>query len=143
MSRLTDRLELAKTRVVAGTTIRGQLVVVNQGKPFSVADACGGGPAMVILIGSLARQDPVIPACATVAATDIAHGATKVAVTITTTYSGCSSEAGQPQGQPITTPPCMPPPQVIPPLPAGRYRTQVVWFSPLPEPATVVVTLTN
>jgi hypothetical protein len=146
-SRITARLELAKTRAVAGTTIHGYLVIVNRGQSFPIADECTGlGPAVVVLVGSEARQEPVMFACVSAAVTTIAHGTTRIAVTITTTYTGCSSDAEQPQGQPVTTPPCLPPPQEIPPLRTGRYRTQVVWIQyppPLPVPGTIVITLTD
>lgn len=138
-------LELPQTTVHAGATIKATLVLDNlTGKP--VKPGCG----VMYAVGVTNAQipfDPAFPAyCA--ANQSLPVGITRYAVTIITTYQGCS-ESGKPDG---AMPGCLPGPKsgistytTPPPLPKGEYHTAIVLTGPpsnlirLPQPITITL----
>jgi hypothetical protein len=65
-------------------------------------------------------------------------GPTRLPFTVPATYSSCSPSAAAGSG----TLACLPPPDIMPPLPAGRYEAKLVSTSPsltaVPVPVEVV-----
>jgi hypothetical protein len=134
---LTDRLVLRNTRVIAGTPIRGTLLVSNRsGRAINLNRGCR--PSYEVALTS-PRYTPSIAFAAdcSVQPFIIRPGTNRLPVTVQTTYLACSA-TGSSAGQ---VPRCRHGNR-MPPLPAGRY--DAVLFGdglPLPAPAGVIVIL--
>jgi hypothetical protein len=145
VSRITDRLELAKTRVVAGSSIKGQLVIENPGSAINLSDGCR--PSVRVVLGNASYQQQVaFPLSCDGRPFFIAHGTTRIPVTVFTTYFSCADPATEEQVLPPALPPATLPAWVgnVPPgLAAGKYHTSVVWDGavPIPLPKSVTVTV--
>ncbi len=125
---LTDRLELAKTTYVAGTTIAGTLVINN--RTGKVVDLNGHRCGFTYAVGITNNGHPFKPVFTTMCVVKpfpVNPGTTRLPVSILTTSTTCS--------------PC--PTEGLPVLPPGTYKTELVQPSglPIPQPATVIVTL--
>jgi hypothetical protein len=131
---LADRIALSRTRVRPGTPIRGMLVVVNHGrKTVNLNRGCR--PYFgVRLAGHGLPVAAAFPADCSRAPFLIRPGVTRLAVTVRTTYSGCTS------GKHATAhmPACLPGNR-MPPLPAGRYQAVLVGDGDLPLPPATPV----
>ena len=131
---LTDRIALSSTRTRAGTPIGGTLVVTNHGRkavnlnrgcrPYFGVTLAGHGLPMAAAFPADCSRAPFL----------IKPGVTRLAVTVLTTYPGCTS------GQHATahTPACLPGNR-MPPLPAGRYQAVLVGSGDLPLPPATPV----
>jgi hypothetical protein len=131
---LTDRIALASTRVRAGTPIRGTLIVTNHGrKTVNLTRACR--PYLgVTLAGHGLPVVPPFPADCSGAPFLIKPGVTRLAVTVRTTYSGCTTS----KHTAVHTPACLPGNR-MPPLPAGRYQAVLIGSGDLPLPPATPV----
>ena len=144
---LTDRLVLRPLHVVAGTPIKGALVVIYRGpapinltrlNPQGAGLTCRPKYAVVltnhrippeIAFTSDCSQRPFI----------IKPGVNRLAITADTTYGSCSEAASQATH---LSPACLHGRQVMPSLPPGRYEAVLVGDGlPFPAPAPVPVTL--
>jgi hypothetical protein len=135
--RLSDHLALDVTRVVAGQSVEGNLVVYNPGKTFNLTKGCQPQLAVGLNRGNFHQTIAFAAVCDT-APLPIDHGTTRLQVRVSTTYDQCrQSGPGTP-----TFPKCLAD-GGIPPLPAGTYMAKVVWDGPvaLPTPNEVTVTL--
>ena len=124
---------LSSDRVIAGSALRGVLVLTNRtGTPLHVS-SCPGDGALAVGLGSAAI--PFQPTDGEVRChMVIGRGRTSLPVQIATTYAGCG-RAGEPRCRRGSSP--------IPPLPAGTYRTAVdltgVPLAVAPPPITVTL----
>lgn len=136
---LTDRLVLPQIHVTAGTAIKGVLIVNYRGRaPINLNRQCRPQYAVVL---TNHRLPPLVgfPADCSAAPFVINPGVNRLAVTVATTYLACSQDARQATS---TSPACLHGPQLMPPLPRGRYEAVLVGAGlPLPAPAPVLVSL--
>ncbi len=136
---LTDRLVLQQTHVTAGTAIKGLLIVNYRGRaPINLNRQCQPQYAVVL---TNHRLPPLVgfPSDCSAAPFVIKPGENRLAVTVATTYLECSQDARQATS---TSPACLHGPQLMPPLPRGRYEAVLVGAGlPLPAPAPVLVSL--
>lgn len=154
--RFTDRLELSTTSVASGQEIKGWLVVENRGSAINLTKVAtvpirrpGRTPSIRLagcrpdvgigLSNSHYQQSINFLAQCSPKPFVIRHGVTRIPLTIFATYSGCA----QPGGTVTATSPACLSTGFPPPLPAGRYKTQVAWSEivpiPTPKPLTVTV----
>jgi hypothetical protein len=152
---ISDHLELRATHVVAGQSIKGTLVVENRGNAINLTKVAtvtirrrdrktstqlaGCRPDVGLgLSNSHYRQEISFLVQCSPKPFIIRHGATRIPVTIYTTYTGCAQPGGTVTP---TNPACLA--NGPPPMPVGRYKTQVVWSEtvPLPTPKAVTVTV--
>ena len=154
--RFTDRLALTTTSVTSGQQIEGWLVVENRGNPINLTKVAtvtirrqGRTPSTRIagcrpdagigLSNSHYRQGiGFLDQCSPMPFL-IRHGMTRIPLTIFATYSGCAQPGGTVTA---TNPACLS--TGPPPLPAGRFKTEVRWSEtvPIPNPKPLTVTLT-
>ncbi|HEY7433372.1 MAG TPA: hypothetical protein VH641_21855 [Streptosporangiaceae bacterium] len=137
---LTDRLALSRTSVTAGTPIEGTLVVTNHGPTVNLTHGCRPAYA-VVLTSHRFPPDAAFPADCSVRSFIIKPGVNRLAVTVATTYMGCTADQKRATH---STPACMRGNR-MPPLPEGRYHAVLVGSGNLrlPPPAPVAVTLTG
>ena len=156
--RITDRLVLDSTQVRAGQAIQGTLLVDNSGSPIDLTELATielhpgdtrtarlteCRPAVAVGLSNRdVTQEPAFAFSCSPLHFSIVHGTTRIPVTVTTTYLGCQQlgDVGITPGGVACRNGDQPPP-----LPAGRYRTRVVWSEtvPIPAPAAVMVRLTR
>jgi anti-sigma factor RsiW len=138
--KLSDRLVLDKTRVVAGKYVKATIVVSNPGKTFDVETVCQPQIAVQLHKGSLYQQiySPLIGCAGNPLI--VRHGTTRIPVGVFTTYGNCANVPPYIK----TIPHCLSNNR-IPPLPAGTYKTLVLWGgrTSLPKPKAVDLTLTK
>jgi hypothetical protein len=120
-SPLVTHLALARTKVRAGTSIKGTVTFTNTTSEEIEVELCAAdGWLNVGLAGKGIAFEPghLLPACAP--SVVLGPGRSTFPVTVLTTYLGCSNS------EPPTTafPMCVN--SVPPPLPIGTYRTVVV-----------------
>lgn len=156
--RITDRLVLNSTQVRAGQAIQGTLLVDNPGSPIDLtrlatvevhpgdartARLTGCRPAVAVGLSNRdVTQEPAFAFSCMPRPFLILHGTTRIPVTVITTYLGCQQLGGggiTPGGVACRNG------DQPPPLPAGHYRTRVVWSEtvPIPPPRAVTVSLTG
>jgi hypothetical protein len=135
---LVVSLKLNATQVVAGDSIKGTLVIHNPGTALNLTRAEDCRPfAAVFLTKGKFRNSPLVAEKCTSSAFDIAHGTTRIPVTVGTRYVQCTDPGFAPSK---SRPRCLsfdgPPP-----LPTGVYKAVVQWYPPvaLPTPAPVDV----
>ena len=124
-SDLSARVVLDSTQVRAGTPIKGWLVVTNR-----THHRVGAPPGCAISYEVVLTNPSYHPMVAWPAvcayngrsAISFEPGDTKMAVTVATTYLACSGQ----QAAGSTTPVCGSGGQLLPPLPAGVYYTELV-----------------
>ena len=138
---LSTRIVLSLTHVVAGSPIKGFVVVTNRGKPLNLSGRsgpfeCRPGYA-VVLTNDRIQPDIAWPLNCSARGLLIPSGVTRLPVTVITTYDGCDMHAAT-----KSQPKCLPGFRV-PPLPASTYRAVLVGAGlRLPAPKAVSVTLT-
>jgi len=137
---LTDRLVLQRTRVAAGTPIKGTLIVTSRGRaPINLNHHCR--PHYTVVVTNH-RFPPAaaFPADCSTAPFTIKPGENRLAVTVQTTYLSCTQVASQATS---SFPACLHGRQIMPPLPPGRYEAVLIGDGtlPLPAPAPVPVIL--
>jgi hypothetical protein len=137
---LTDRLILRQTRVTAGTAITGALVVTYRGRtPINLNRECRPQYAVALTNHRLPPLVGFRADCST-APFVIKPGENRLAVTVATTYLGCTQDARQATS---TLPACLHGRRLMPSLPPGSYQAVLVGDGlPLPAPAPVTVSLT-
>jgi hypothetical protein len=122
---------------VAGQSSKATLVVNNPGSAINLTRVCR--PAFVVdLVGSSARQDFGFPLVCSAMPFMVRHGTSRFSIPMITTYW-----AVHPGGQPsISSPSCSA--SGPPPLPPGKYTTQIEWSEtvPLPKPRPLTVLIT-
>lgn len=133
--RLSDHLVLDKTRVVAGQTVDGNVVIYNPGKAF-VVEVCSP-PVQVLLNRGNFHQEPVNDLMFCDDRLRVLHGTTRLPFTVTTTVDSCIQSG--PSQPPI--PMCLTDGEP-PPLPTGTYLAKVEWGKPMPLPTPGEVALT-
>jgi hypothetical protein len=134
-----DRIHLDRTTVVAGSTIKGTLIVTNSAR--RVVDlAQGCRPSYVVALSSPTYAPQVAFASTCNHRPFVLHpGRTKLPVKVLTTYLECTESGGD--AATSTVPPCTS--TSPPPLRPGSYRTLLIGNGlALPQPTPVVVTLT-
>ncbi len=137
---LSDRLVLTTTSVLAGTPIKGTLLVIYTGrKPINIDRPCGSHDTVVLTNRRFpdASEVPFLLDCST-SPVIIKPGENRLAVTVPTTYWQCSEVASQA----TSSSPACPPGHRMPPLPAGQYQAVLVGDSlaiPAPAPVRVVI----
>jgi hypothetical protein len=138
---MTVRISLSLPQAVAGTTIKGYLVITNPGPAVNLTDlepsGCKPGFTIYLTNGTISNEAPSTADCVG-AAFVIAQGTTTLPFSLSTSYTGCTSESAE------TTPNiplCLP--SGMPPLPPGTYQAVIGWSEvvPLPQPLPVTVTL--
>jgi len=133
---LTDRLVLQRTRVTAGTPIKGTLIVTYRGRaPINLNHHCRPYYAVVV---TNHRFPPAagFPADCSAAPFIIKPGENRLAVTVQTTYLTCSQVASQATS---SSPACLHGRQTMPSLPPGRYQAVLIGDGTLPLPAPAPV----
>jgi hypothetical protein len=139
--KLSTRIVLSRTHVVAGSPIKGFVVVTNRGKLLKLWDRsgpfkCTPGYAVTLTNGRFPPVANFYLDCVTRPLV-IPSGVTRLPVTVITTYRGCGMYAAT-----KSEPKCLPGLR-MPPLPAGQYRAVLVGEAlRLPAPKAVSVTLT-
>ncbi len=138
---LSTRIALSRTHVVAGSPIKGFVVVTNRGKPLKLWDHSGSlecTPSYGVTLTNNrfppdmgfemdCRPHPLV----------IASGVTRLPVSVFTTYQECSPTTAS-----KSVPKCLPGLR-MPPLPSGQYKAVLVGVGlRLPAPKAVSVTLT-
>ncbi len=134
MRSLSDHLVLDKTRVIAGQTVDGQVVIYNPGKTF-VVDVCSP-PAQVLLHRGNLHQEPVNNLMFCNDHLHILHGTTRLAITVNTTADACTQSGSNQPPFPM----CLADGE-LPPLPPGEYLAKVEWGDPMPLPTPDEVAL--
>jgi hypothetical protein len=134
--RLSDHLALDETRVIAGQSVNGALVISNPGKTLNLTKVCQPQLAVGLNLGNFHQTIAFASVCDG-APLLIDHGTTRLPVSVSTTYDQCSQSG---PGTP-TLPKCLAD-GGIPPLPAGTYMAKVVWDGPVPLPTPNEVALT-
>lgn len=136
---LSDRLVLASTSVLAGTPIKGTLLVIYTGrKPINIDRPCGAHDTFVLTNRKFPASEVPFPADCSASPVIIKPGENRLAVTVPTTYRQCSEVASQA----TSSSPACPPGHRMPPLPAGRYQAVLLGDSlaiPAPAPVPVVI----
>lgn len=142
---ITIRIKLDRTRVVAGTPIKGTAVITNPRSNGVLVKQCAiDGWLAVGLTNRTIHYSPAFPLVGCNPSVVLAPGRHRFPVTVVTTYESCL----QPGGQSTTfVPKCLSTvvsSNPLPPLPAGRYSAKVVTIGLPANTAvsnTVVVTL--
>jgi hypothetical protein len=134
---ITDHLHLDQTRVVAGRSVNGDLIVYNPGSTINVSKGCEPQLAVQLNKGGFHQTIPFPAVCETGQPLLIHHGTTMLPVSVDTTYNICS----QSPPYSVTLPRCLG--TDPPPLPAGTYMAKAFWAGtvPLPAPKEVALTL--
>ncbi len=128
---LTMQVVLDRTRVVAGSTINGEVVLTNTTPgPVSVTYCPDSGLVEVGLMNSHVPFDPAISAVYCSAILQLPPGPNDFPIQVLTTYQSCIGTGAAA----VPTPPSCTP-SGPPPLPSGNYWTAVVSTSGL-SPAT-------
>jgi Protein of unknown function (DUF4232) len=149
-SKVSDYLHLDETRITAGQSVDGSLVVQNPGKTINLTPptrevggqpVAGCQPSLLVELyrGTFSQQVYVSNPCDQ-GPLLVKHGTIRLPVTVMTTYGICS-----PSGPSSTNmPPCLASGRP-PPLPPGRYLAKAGWTGsvPLPEPKAVALTLST
>ena len=142
-SPLALRVRLDHTTVKAGTSINGEVTLVNTTTGDIAVETCAAdGWLDVGLTGHGVTFAPVHIQIACLPTVQLLPGTTRSPVTVLTSYNGCA-----PPGDPIADPAvprCVA--DVPPPLPVGRYRVDVVTTglpADLSGPNALTVTLTH
>jgi len=138
---MTVQITLSATRTVAGSPIKGDLVIANPGPAVNLThlepSGCMPGFAVYLTNGTISNA-PAFTADCTSGAFVIAHGTTTLPFSLSTTYGACTSESAE-------TTPSFPlcSPSGMPPFPPGTYQATIGWSEvvPLPRPRPVAVTL--
>ena len=119
-SRLSIRIQLDHTEVMAGHPIDGVAVVSNETNKAITVDGCPGQWLMVGLANGQVSYDPGVGAQACMPSVHLLPGRTSFQVTVYSTYGRCSMTG------PFTPslPHCSK--SGPPPLPPGHYGTSVV-----------------
>ena len=127
-------IELPATTMVAGSTMKGHVVVHNRtGRPLQ-RTGCGS-LFQVALASDTIKPQVLWPACAQ--RITIPTGTSSYPVQVLGTYNGCSNSGSQ-----GSYPACLPDGK-LPPLPTGAYRATLFQSStvaPAPPPIPVQVT---
>jgi hypothetical protein len=136
---LTDRLVLQQTHVMAGTAIKGTLVVTYRGRaPINLNRGCSPQYAVVLTNHRLPPHAGFTTICSMWPFV-IRPGENRLAVTVVTTYLACTHVAKLATS---SLPVCLHGRQVMPSLPPGRYEAVLVGDGlPLPAPAPVPVSI--
>jgi len=141
---VSDRLTLASIVVRAGTTIPGDLVVINtSGSTIGLRDPHGCTPGYAVGLTNATLPAANAPGFATVcgaAALMLPPGTTKLPIEVITSYFGCAN-GSTPSGGRVRIRPCIN--GGPPPLAAGRYVAALYGLSLALPPATARVTLTG
>jgi hypothetical protein len=145
--RLTDHLQLGSTRVQAGRSIDGTLVVTSRAHaPINLTQECK--PSFGVALENAAiHQGLAFTASCTSEPFIINPGSNRFPLTVITTYLGCIEPGGSSFAEPgdsSTTPfPRCTSAGATPPLPPGRYSAVLSGSGDLalPQPKPVVVTL--
>jgi hypothetical protein len=158
---VTDRLELSTTQVVGGRRITGWLVIENRGAAINLTEVatitvkhrgrrpstrlagCSPGVGVELFDSHYHQGVGFLLPCSSQPVV-LRHVTTRLPVTIITTYPSCLEPGGSQAPTATPIPSCVPPNyNMPPPLPPGRYETQVVWDEtvPVPRPKTVVISL--
>lgn len=137
---LTDRLVLDHTSVTAGRALTGTLVVTNHGPAVNLTHGCRPAYA-VVLTSHRFPPDAAFSSDCSARPFVIKPGVNRLAVTVLTSYPGCTMDSKQATR---SLPACLSGHR-LPPLPAGRYHAVLVGSGNLrlPPPAPVAVTLTG
>ncbi len=118
---LTIRLELAGNRIRAGRQIHGEALIDNTtGRKITVKACAADGWLIVGLTNSHVRFDSVSPGIACNPSVQLKPGLNSFPVTISTSYIACTQKSHPTVQLPLCTSSGMPP------LPPGRYVTEVV-----------------
>jgi len=127
---IQTQIELASTRVTAGSIIHGTLVITNHSpSPINLTKMCRPQYGVSLTNATMPPRVAFFDSCVE-APFVIRPGITRLGIEVLTTYGSCA-ETDQT--------PCTPPP-----LPTGRYEAVLVGNAlPLPEPTPVTVTLTS
>lgn len=137
---LTDSIHLDKTRVVAGTTVKGTLIATNaSGHTVNLLyRGCRPNYGIALTNGTILASPAFAASCSS-APLVLKPGVTKLPAYMITTYQGCTS--GPPH--PPKVPQCAANGS-IPPLPTGRYLAVLDGVDlALPPAQPVPVTLVN
>ena len=141
-SPLALRVRLDHTTVEAGTSIKGEVTVVNTTTGDIMVETCAAdGWLDVGLTGHGVTFAPAHIQIACLPTVQLPPGTTRSPVTVLTSYNGCAPP-GDATSDPAT-PRCVA--NVPPPLPVGRYRVDVVTTGLPPDlsgPNALTVTLT-
>jgi hypothetical protein len=138
--RFTDHIELSRDRAPAGQSISGDLVVTSKAAAaINLTSQCR--PQFEVVINNAAiTQRPVFTRMCSNGPLIIKPGINRFPITVVTSYfecvqAGVSSVSSIPECTASGSPP---------PLPPGVYHTTLVGSgaTPLPEPASVRVTVT-
>ena len=142
-SPLRLRVTLDHTTVKAGTSIKGEVTLVNTTTEDITVETCAAdGWLDVGLTGHGVTFAPAHIQIACLPTVQLRPGSTRLPVTVLTSYNSCA-----PPGDSIpdpSDPRCVA--NVPPPLPVGRYRVVVVTTGLPPElsgPNVLIVTLTH
>jgi len=118
-SPITVRLSLQRTSATPGTPIHATVVFVNSSHRAVTVESCASNGWLFVGLSSARIPFTAITTMVACAATvHLRPGSTRFAVTVRTSYSQCGGRSRS-----ITNPPCTP--NGMPPLPAGRYHTDV------------------
>jgi hypothetical protein len=139
-AQLSDRLVLSHTSVTAGTAIKGTLVVTNHGTAVNLTRGCRPAYA-VVLTSHRFPPDAAFASDCSVRPFIIKPGVNRLAVTVLSSYQGCTEDRQQATRN---LPACLRGHR-MPPLPEGAYHAVLVGSGNLrlPPPAPVAVTLTG
>jgi hypothetical protein len=126
---LTMQVVLDRTRVVAGTTISGEVVLTNTTPgPVSLTDCPDVGLVQVGLMNSHIPFDPAISAIYCSQTIQLPPGPSDFPIQVLTTYQACVETGGEAVPSPPSCTRSGPPP-----LPSGNYWTTIVITSGLPS----------
>jgi len=138
--RFTDHIELSRYRVPAGQSISGNLVVSSKASTaINLTTQCR--PQFQVVISNIGiTQRPVFTRMCSNGPLIIKPGVNRFPITVVTSYFECV----QPGGTSVTPIPECTASGLPPPLPPGIYFTTLIGSgaTPLPEPASVRVTVT-
>jgi hypothetical protein len=134
---LRARIELTSTTVVAGGTISGEVVVENRGdETVRLLDSgCQAKWTVALVGGDGVSHEAAFPSDCDPEPFTFPPGPTRLPFTVPVTYDTCTPSASAGSG----TLQCLPPPDIMPPLPAGRYEARLVSTSPSLTAAPVAV----
>lgn len=119
---LTTRIELPSTSLVAGSTVRGNLVVTNHtDRTFNLTEGCRPYWAVGLRSSTIAFN-PAIPTVCALVPFWVYPGTNRLPFKLLVSYPACSSG---PQGATPTLPAC-PGGTALPPLPPGNYEAVLV-----------------
>jgi hypothetical protein len=132
---ITIRVELERTRVVAGTPIKGTAVLTNGGTKAMLVQQCAtDGWLAVGLANKKIQFSPAFALVGCPPSVVLKPGPNRFPVTVITTYGSCLQPGGQ---STIFVPNCLPlgSSEPLPPLPPGRYSTKVITMGLPPSTA--------